>query len=83
MNLYKQHCSANPAMNLFCHCKLDATNTVFLDTTAGDGGETVTQLFIGCHMKLVSVHPVKGTDKYSILGAFQDCVYWHGATDEL
>ena len=41
------------------------------------------QLFVGRDTKLVSIHPIKGEDKASILGAFQDRVRWHGAPAEL
>ena len=72
--LRKHHCSVNPAANIYrCH-EAYATNTIFLDTLAVDGGEKAAQLFIGCDTKLISVHHMKGTDEKNILGAFKDCV---------
>ena len=72
--LCKHHHSANPATN-FYHChKADATYTIFLDTPAVDGGETTSQLFVGCTTKLASVHAMNNTGEKSILGAFKDCI---------
>ena len=83
MYLQKCHCSANPAVNVYCCWEADTTDTIFSDTPAVDGGEKATQLFVGCDTKLDSIHPMKGTDKENILGAFQDRIQWHGAPTEL
>ena len=81
--LRKRHCSANPAVNVY-HCQeADATDTNFSDTPAIEGGEKAAQLFVGRDTKLVSIHPMKGTDEQNILGAFQDYVCWYGAPMEL
>ena len=72
--LRKRHCSVKPAANVYRCPEADATDTIFLDTPAVDGGEKAAQLFVGCDTKLVSVHPMKGEDEAHILGAFQDRV---------
>ena len=41
------------------------------------------QLFAGHHTKFVSTHPIKDTGEPTILGAFQDCLQWHDAPEEL
>ena len=81
--LRKRHRSANPAANIFQRGESDATDTIFLDTPAVDGGQTSAQLFAGRHLKLASVHPLKDSGEDEILGAFQDRVRWHGAPEEL
>ena len=83
MYLRKRHHFANPAANLYCHREADATDTIFSDMPVVDGGQKAAQLFVGRDTKLVSIHPMKGTDKEHNLGAFQDCVQWHGAPAEL
>ena len=39
--LQKRYCSANPAANIFCQAEADATNIIFSNTLAVDGGQTV------------------------------------------
>ena len=72
--LRKRHHSTNPAANVHCCWEVDATGTIFSNTPAVDDGEKAAQLFVGHNTKLVSIHPMKGEDKASILGAFQDYV---------
>ena len=58
-------------------------DTIFSDTPVVNGGQTAAQIFVGCYTKLVSIHPLHDTGEDEILGEFQDCVWWHGAYDEL
>lgn len=81
--LCKHNRSANPAANIFCQGEADATNTIFSDTPAVDGGQTSAQIFTNRRTKLVTIHPSNNTDENEILGALKNCICWHGAPDEL
>ena len=48
-----------------------------------DCGQTAAQIFVGRHSKLASIHSLRDTSEDEILVAFQDCVYWHGAPNEV
>ena len=72
--LRKCHHSANPVVIIYRHQKVDVIDIIFLDMPAADDGEKASQLFVSHNNKLVSIHPMKGTDKQNILGVFQDHV---------
>ena len=73
----------HPAANVYRLNDKDSTDIIFFDTPAIDGGQTCAQVFTGRHSKFTSVHPIIDTSAASILGAFQDCIRWHGAPEEL
>ena len=66
----KRYRSTNPAANIYRCQEVDATNTIFSDTPAVDGGKTSAQLFVGCTTKHSSVQSLKDTGDKSILSAF-------------
>ena len=81
--LRKQHQSANHVANMFFCGEADATDTIFSDTPAVDGGQTAAHIFSGRHSKLTSIHPLRDTGEEEIFGAFQDRVHWHGSLNEV
>ncbi len=58
-------------------------DTHFSDTPAVCTGETIAQIIAARRSKFASIHSMKSVGEDHILGAFQDCVRWHGAPKEV
>ena len=65
----------------FCWDEADATDAIFCDMPAVDGGQTATQHFAGCHKKMVSIHTLKDIGEDEVLGIFKNCFHWHISPD--
>ena len=59
IHLQKQFCSPNPGASLFhCH-EPDATDNIYSDTPAIDGGETLVHIFVGLISYITDVFKAK------------------------
>ena len=54
-HLQKQFKSPNPLLNLRQHNEADATDQIFSDKPAMDGGETSAHIFVGHDSKITDV----------------------------
>ena len=83
MHLQKQFKSPNPDANLFHRWEPDATDMVYSNTPAIDGGETRAHIFVGLILRITDVLKVKSGSAECFLGALQDRVHKHGAPTKL
>ena len=82
-HLQKQFRSPNPGANIF-HCpEANATDMIYSDTPAIDGGETLAHIFAGLISRVTDVFKAKNGSAECFLGAFQDRVCMHGAPNKL
>ena len=68
-HLQKRFKSPNPLLNLRRRNEADATNQIFLDTPAMDGGETSAHIFVGQDSKITDIHKVKDNSGKEFPGA--------------
>ena len=73
-HLQKRFKSPNPVLNFYRQNEADATDQIFSNTPAMDGGETNTHIFVGHDSKITDVYKVKDNSGKEFLGAFQDRV---------
>ena len=69
-HLQKRFKSPNPLLNLQRRNKADATDQIFSDTPAMDGGETSANIFVGHDSKILDVYKAKDDSVKGILGSF-------------
>ena len=82
-HLQKQFKSPNPLLNLHQRNKVDATDQIFSNTPAMDGGETSAHNFVGHDSKIVDVYIVKNNSAKEWLGTFQDRIRHGGVPTHL
>ena len=82
-HLQKQFKSPNPGANLFHHREPNATDMIYSDTPAIDGGETRAHIFVGLILRITDVFKVKSGSIECFLGALQDQVRKRGAPMKL
>ena len=82
-HLQKRFKSMNPGANLIHRHKADATDLIFCDTPAIDGGETMAHIFVGVVSRLTDVFKAKTRGAETFLGALQDRVWIQGAPTKL
>ena len=82
-HLQKRFKSPNPLLNLHRRNEADATNQIFSDTPAMDGGETSAHIFVGHDSKIVDVYQAKDNSAKGFLGAFQDRTRTRGVCTKL
>ena len=70
-------------MNLHRRCEADATDQIFCDTPAMNGGETSAHIFVGRDSKITDVYKSKDNSGPEFLGAFQDRVRTRGVPTKL
>ena len=58
-------------MNLHRRNEADATDQIFSDTPAMDGGETSAHIFVGQDSKIVDVYKVKDNSAKECLGEYK------------
>jgi hypothetical protein len=75
--LKKQYKSPNPAVNIHRQNEPVATDTVFSDTPAIDGGETMAQIFVGTETLVTDVEGMKS--KKQFINALEDNIQHRGA----
>jgi hypothetical protein len=68
--LKKQYKSPNPAVNIHHRNEPVATDTVFSDTPAIDGGETMAQIFVGTETLVTDVEGMKSEKQF--INALED-----------
>ena len=73
-HLQKQFKLLNPVVNLHQRCEADATDQIFCDTLAMNGGETSAHIFVGRDSKITDVYKSTDNSGPEFLGAFQDRV---------
>ena len=73
--------SPNPALNVPRRDEDLATDTVFSDTPAIDGGETMAQLFVGTSSHTYHAYGMHREKQF--INTLQDCVIDHGAPNRL
>ena len=76
--LHKMFKSPNPSANLRRRDEADATDQIFSDTPAINGGETSAHLFVGKKSKLTDAYKAKDNSSASFLKCFQDRVRFRG-----
>ena len=82
-HLQKHFKSQNSEANLFhCH-EPDATDMIYSDMSAIDGGETQAHIFVGLILRITNIFKVKSGSAECFLGALQDCVRMRGAPTKL
>ena len=79
--LRKMYRSPFPALNITRHNEDIATDTVYADTPAIGGGETIAQLFVGRSTYLTDVYGLK-TEK-QFVNSLQDQIREQGAMNRL
>ena len=82
-HLQKRFKSPNPVMNLHRRCEADATDQIFCDTPAMNGGETSAHIFVGRDSKITDVYKSKDNSGPEFLGAFLDRVRTQGVPTKL
>jgi hypothetical protein len=75
------HKSPNPALNIPRRDEDLATDTIFSDTPAVDGGQTCAQIYFGTTSH--AAHAYGMTREKQFLNTLQDCVNEHGAPNRL
>ena len=73
--------SPHPANNVHRRNEPVATDTVFSDTPAIDGGETSAQVFIGTKSNVIDVYPIKNMKQF--VNTLEDNITERGAMDTL
>ena len=73
--------SPHPALNIPRRDEDLASDTIFSDTPAVDGGQTMAQAYIGCTTHSYHVYPMQREKDF--LHTLQDCVVEHGAPNRL
>jgi hypothetical protein len=79
--LKKQYKSPNPAFNIHCQNEPVATDTVFSDMPAIDGGETMAQIFVGTKTLVTDVEGMKAEKQF--INALEDNIQRRGAPTKL
>ena len=69
-HLQKQFKSPNPIMNLHQRNEADATDQIFSDTPAMDGGETSAHIFVGQDSRIVDVTDRLDISAMKVVAAF-------------
>ena len=82
-HLQKRLRSPNPGANIFHHCEADATDMIYSDTPAIDGGKTLAHIFVGLISRVTDVFKAKSDSAECFLGVFQDRVCMRGAPNKL
>ena len=82
-HLQKRFKSPKPLLNLHRRNEADATDQIFSDTPAIDGGETSAHIFVGHDSKIVDVYKAKDNSAKELLGAFQDRTRTRGVCTKL
>ena len=82
-HLQKRLRSPNPGANIFHRREADATDMIYSDTPAIDGGETLAHIFVGLISRVTDVFKAKNDSAECFLGAFQDRVRMRGAPNKL
>jgi len=73
--------SPNPVFNVMCWNEPVATNTIYSDTPAIDGGETYTQIFIGTKILLTDIYGMKSSANFP--STLMDNIRYQGALTKL
>ena len=81
--LQKHFKSINPGANLIHRRKADATDLIFCDTPAIDGGETMAHIFVGVVSCLTDIFKAKTRGVETFLGLLQDQIRMRGAPTKL
>ena len=76
--LHKMFKSPNPSANLKRRDEADATDMIYSDTPACNGGEKCAHLFVGKKSKLTDAYKVKGSTSEDFLECLQDRVRYRG-----
>jgi hypothetical protein len=76
--LHKMFKSPNPSANLKRHDEADATDQIFSDTPAINGGEKSAHLFVGKKSKLTDAFKSKDHSSAEFLKCIQDRVRYRG-----
>ena len=79
--LKKRYKSPNPAVNVHRRDEPVATDTVFSDTPAIDGGETAAQIFVGTESFVTDVEGMKSESQF--VNTLEDNIRRRGAPTKL
>ena len=79
--LKKRYKSPNPALNVHRRDEPVATDTVFSDTPAIDGGETAAQIFVGTRSYVTDVEGMKSVNQF--VNTLEDNIRRRGAPTKL
>ena len=79
--LKKRYKSPNPAVNVHRRNEPVATDTVFSDTPAIDGGETIAQIFVGTDTFVIDVFGMKSEKQF--INTLEDTIRLRGAPTKL
>jgi hypothetical protein len=79
--LMKRFKSPNPALNVHCCNEAVATDTVYSNVPAIDGGEIAAQIFIGIESLVTNVYGMKSDKKF--VNTFEDIIRRCGAPTKL
>jgi hypothetical protein len=79
--LKKWYKSPNPVLNVHRLDELVATDTVFPDTPAIDGGKTAAQIFVGTESFVTNVKGMKSESQF--INTLEDNIRHHGAPTKL
>ena len=71
-HLRKRFKSPNPVLNLHRRNEGNATDQIYSNTPAMDGGETSAHIFVRYDSKITDVYKIKDNSGKEFLGAFQD-----------
>ena len=82
-HLQKRFKSPNPLLNLHRQNESNATDQIFSDTPAMDGGETSAHIFVGQDSKITNIYKAKDNSGQEFLGAMQDRVRNRGILTKL
>ena len=82
-HLQKRFKSPNPGANLIHQREPDATDLIYCDTPAIDGGETMAHIFVGTISRVTDVFKAKRPTAECFLGALQDRIHIRGAPTKL
>ena len=79
--LKKHYRSPNPAVNVHRRNEDLATDTVFSDTPAVDGGHTAAQFYVGLSTHVVDIYPLKSESQF--VNSLEDVIRERGAPNRL
>jgi hypothetical protein len=79
--LKKRYKSPNPALNVHHHDEAVATDTVYSDTPAINGGETAAQIFVGTRTYVTDVEGMKSDKQF--VNTLEDNIRRRGAPTKL
>ena len=81
--LKKRYKSSNPAMNVHRRDEPVATDQIFSDTPAIDGGEKSAQIYVGTRSMVTDVYPLKSGTDVQIANSLLDNITDRGAPTKL